>query len=196
MFYRRYGKRALGIILSGLGLLFLWPVMLIIAVMIKCDSRGSILFKQERLGKNQAHFAIYKFRTMEMNSDWRDGHYAYEGDPRITRVGGFLRKTSLDELPQLWNILRGDMCFLGPRPLLAEAYEQYKDMDFFQRRLEAVPGLFCSVDVRYRSAASKELQFQMDAEYIDKLSFFTDLKIFCKIIIIVLKQKNIYDSRS
>jgi O-antigen biosynthesis protein WbqP len=192
IFYRIYGKRVIGMILSGMGLLFLWPVMIIIAIAIKYDSRGSIIFKQKRLGKDQSQFYIYKFRTMEMDSDWLGGSYAYEGDPRITKVGAFLRRTSLDELPQLINILKGDMCFLGPRPLLVEAYEQYKDQDLFHRRLQVSPGLFCSVDVDYRAAASKELQFQMDADYIDHISFFTDLKIFLKIILVVIKQKNIY----
>jgi O-antigen biosynthesis protein WbqP len=196
IFYRKCGKRVIGMILSGMGLLFLWPVMIIIAIAIKCDSRGSIIFKQKRLGKDQSQFYIYKFRTMEMNSDRAGGSYAYEGDPRITKVGAFLRRTSLDELPQLINILKGDMCFLGPRPLLIEAYEQYKDQDLFHRRLQVSPGLFCSVDVNYRAAASKELQFQMDAEYINHISFFTDLRIFLKIILVVIKQKNIYHSQT
>jgi lipopolysaccharide/colanic/teichoic acid biosynthesis glycosyltransferase len=169
--------------------------MIIIAIAIKCDSRGSIIFKQKRFGKDQSRFNIYKFRTMEMNSDRIRGRYAYEGDPRITKVGAFLRKTSLDELPQLFNILKGDMCFLGPRPLLLEAYEQYKDQELFHRRLEVSPGLFCSVDIKYRAAASKELQFQMDAEYVSHISFFTDLRIFLQIIIVVVKQKNIYQSQ-
>lgn len=183
-------------ILSSLGLLFLWPVLIIIAIAIKCDSRGTIIFKQKRLGKDNSGFFIYKFRTMEKNTNQVSEIYAYEGDPRITKVGAYLRKSSLDELPQLINILKGDMCFLGPRPLLPEAYEQYKNHDLFHRRLQVTPGLFCSVDVSYRAAASKELQFQMDAEYIDHISFFTDLSIFCKIIIIVIKQKNIYNSQT
>ncbi len=194
--YRKYGKRALGIILSGLGLLLLWPVMLIIAIIIKCDSRGTILFTQKRLGRNHVHFTIYKFRTMEMNSYQKDKRYAYEGDPRITRVGTFLRKTSLDELPQLFNILKGDMCFIGPRPLLVEAYDQYKDQILFHKRLKVTPGLFCLVDVSHRAAASKELQFKLDSEYIDHISFLKDLYIFYKIIIVVIKQKNIYNSQT
>jgi lipopolysaccharide/colanic/teichoic acid biosynthesis glycosyltransferase len=196
VFYRKYGKRILGIILSSLGLLFLWPVMIIIAITIKCDSRGSIIFKQKRLGKDKTFFYIYKFRTMDMNTNQLSRIYAYEGDPRITKVGAFLRKTSLDELPQLINILKGDMCFLGPRPLLTEAQDQYKDHDLFQKRLQVTPGLFCSVDVCYRAAATKELQFQMDSDYIDHISFITDLVIFCKIIIMVIKQKNIYNSQT
>lgn len=196
IFYRKYGKRFLGIILSGMGLMLLWPVMVIIAVAIKCDSRGTIIFKQKRIGKNNSLFYIYKFRTMEMGADRVRGNYAYEGDPRITSVGAFLRKTSLDEIPQLINILKGDMCFIGPRPLLPEAYEQFKNYALFHKRLQVTPGLFCSVDVSYRAAATKKLQFKMDARYIDRISFFTDFRIFLKVIRIVIKQKNIYHSGS
>lgn len=195
-YYRKHGKRLLGLLLSSLGLLFLWPVMLIIAIIVKCDSRGAVIFKQRRLGKDNSYFYIYKFRTMVTDTSQLNGCYAYEGDPRITRVGAFLRKTSLDELPQLLNILKGDMCLLGPRPLLPEALEQYKEQELFQRRMQVTPGLFCSVDIHYRAAATKELQFQMDTEYIEHMSFLTDFIILCKIILVIIKQKNIYPPRT
>jgi lipopolysaccharide/colanic/teichoic acid biosynthesis glycosyltransferase len=194
-FYRSYGKRFLGVILSCLGLLLLWPIMLIIAIAVKVNSRGTIIFKQKRLGKNNTCFYIYKFRSMLVHSNEHNEGCTYEGDPRITSVGAFLRKTSLDELPQLLNILKGEMCFIGPRPLLPEVMEQYKEHELFQKRMQVSPGLFCSVDVSYRAAASKELQFIMDAEYTEHISFLTDFILFCKIIMVVVKQKNIYPSQ-
>lgn len=190
--YKYFFKRLIGFVLSLCGLLILWPLMGIIAIAIRFDSKGRAIFKQKRLGKGQKEFTIYKFRTMVQHSDKTGGTVCSEGDPRITRIGSFLRKTSLDEIPQLWNILKGDMSIIGPRPILAKEFAQYRDTTEYARRYEVRPGLFCSVDVHYRATALRETQFMMDVEYIDKISFALDLRLFFDTLITVLKRKNIY----
>ena len=192
LFYRRKLKRLIGYMISFISLLVLWPLMIIIAILIKCESNGSILFKQERLGKNHRVFTVYKFRTMVSNAYQMGGAKSYDGDPRITKVGSFLRKTSLDELPQLVNILKGDMCIIGPRPILEEEFAPYYDVDLYDKRFKAKPGLFCTVDVNYRAIASRDFQFEMDSEYVDNISFLLDVCIFLKIIMTVIKRENVY----
>lgn len=194
--YLPYLKRVLDILFSILGLLLLWPVMLGIGIAIKKDSRGSIIFKQKRLGKNLKIFTIYKFRTMVPGAYEAGGAKSFDGDPRITKIGAYLRKTSLDELPQLVNILKGEMSIIGPRPILKEEFEEYKEDTLYIKRFMVNPGLFCSVDLKYRAAASREIQFKMDAEYAECVSFLKDVTIFFYIIAKVLKQENIYPVQS
>lgn len=190
--YKKYTKRLLSIIISFLGLVILFPLMIIIAVIIRLDSKGKAIFKQKRLGRNQKEFTIYKFRTMIEDAYKIGGANSYEGDSRITKVGAFLRKTSLDEIPQLINILKGEMSIIGPRPILKEEFETYKSNEYYTKRFDVRPGMFCTVDVDYRAVATRELQFEMDAEYVDNISIKLDVVVFFKTFITVIQQKNVY----
>lgn len=171
-------------------LIILWPLMLFIALAIRLDSKGNVLFCQRRLGKGKKEFTIYKFRTLTANPS--GDKLLHEQDNRITRTGSFLRKTSLDELPQLINILKGDMGFIGPRPVLREEFKPFIGHPVYEKRFLTLPGLFCTVDMTYRATATREQQFKMDAEYVESVTFLSDMHIFCKVFINVLKRKNIY----
>jgi len=120
---------------------------------------------------------------------------SYDGDSRITKVGAFLRKTSMDELPQLINILKGDMSIIGPRPILKEEFEPYKSNEYYLSRYNIRPGLFCTIDVDYRATASRELQFTMDADYVDNVSFKLDAIVFLKTFMTVAKRENVYKKK-
>ena len=191
LFYRFFAKRFCEIIGSLILLLLLWLLMLIIAIVVKCDSKGPALFKQKRLGKNRKQFTILKFRTMCNHAYEKGGVASSEEDSRITKVGKFLRKTSLDELPQLINIFLGQMSVIGPRPVLDWEYEEFAKEEY-EPRFKVRPGMFCTVDVNYRAAAPRELQFQMDAEYAKKMSLGLDTKTFFGVIKTVLLGKNVY----
>ena len=190
--YRLFGKRVIGFILSLLGLIVCCIPMLIIAVVIKLTSKGPAIFKQERLGKKQKVFTVYKFRTMVNHAYEMGGVATRSDDARITKVGAFLRRTSLDELPQMINILKGDMAIIGPRPILSVEFEPYKDNKRYCRRYDILPGMFCTVDVDYRSSSDRNLQFTMDAEYADQMSLKLDVKTFFSIIAPVVTGKNVY----
>ena len=190
--YRKFGKRAIGVSLSLLGLLFAGIPMLIIALIIKLDSKGPAIFKQQRLGKDQKVFTIYKFRTMVDRAYEIGGIASRSDDPRITKVGAFLRRTSMDELPQMLNILKGDMALIGPRPILPVEFEPYQDNALYRKRCDVLPGLFCSVDVDLRAAADRDTQFQMDAEYAQSISFAQDVKLFFQVVKTVVAGKNVY----
>lgn len=190
--YRKFFKRLIACILSVIGLLVLGIPMLIIAIAIKLDSKGPVLFKQKRLGKGMKPFYICKFRTMCDHAYEMGGIANRSDDPRITRVGAFLRRTSLDELPQMFNILNGTMAIIGPRPILDWEFDPYKDEANYIRRYEATPGMFCTVDIEYRASSDRNLQFKMDVEYIDNMSFLNDVKYFFQIIGTVVGGKNVY----
>lgn len=194
--YRNFLKIIIGRSIAFIALIILSPLLLVIAFLIKLDSNGKVIFKQRRLGKNGKKFIIYKFRTMIENSENIGTKYiTYEGDPRITKVGKLLRNTSIDELPQLFNIIKGDMCIIGPRPMLLKdpwPYDEYPDK--YKKRYSVLPGLFCLVDTIYRAEASRELQFELDVEYVNKMCFKLDVNIFYKTFFVVLQQKNVYSS--
>ena len=190
-FYRYFAKRICEIIGSILLLLVLWLPMIIIAIVIKCDSKGPALFKQKRVGKNKKPFTVLKFRTMCDHAYEKGGVASSESDNRITKVGKFLRKTSIDELPQLLNIFLGQMSVIGPRPVLDWEYEEFAKEEY-EPRFKVRPGMFCTVDVKYRAAASRELQFEMDAEYAMKMSLWLDVKTFFGVLKTVLTGKNVY----
>lgn len=190
--YKRFGKRAVDVFLSICGLAVTGIPMLVIALAIKLDSKGPVIFKQERLGKNRKVFTIYKFRTMVDHAYEMGGVASRSDDPRITKVGAFLRRTSLDELPQMMNILKGDMAIVGPRPILPVEFEPYKDNKWYCKRYDILPGLFCTVDIDYRSSSDRDLQFEMDSDYADNITFMTDVNIFFKIITPVITGKNVY----
>lgn len=190
--YRHYFKRFISIVLAFCGLIVCAIPMIVIAVIIKCDSAGAALFKQVRLGKGLRPFTCYKFRTMCQGAFEKGGIANSESDSRITKVGAFLRRTSLDELPQIFNILNGTMAIIGPRPILDFEFEPYKENVRFSRRYDAFPGMFCTVDLDLRATADRETQFEMDAEYVDKMSFVLDVKTFFGIISTVILGKNVY----
>ena len=190
--YRHFFKALIDITLSVIGLIFCCIPMLIIAIVIKCESKGPALFKQKRLGKNQKVFTVYKFRTMCDHAFEKGGVASSEQDSRITKVGKFLRKTSLDEIPQMINIIKGEMAIIGPRPILPFEFEEYKDNARYAHRFDAKPGMFCTVDIDLRATATREQQFEMDADYVDKMSFGLDFKVFFGIIKTVVLGKNVY----
>lgn len=190
--YRLFGKRAIGVFLSLCGLIVCCIPMLIIAVVIKLTSKGPAIFKQERLGRKQKVFTVYKFRTMVNHAYEMGGVATRSDDVRITKVGAFLRRTSLDELPQMINILKGDMAIIGPRPILPVEFEPYKENKRYCRRYDILPGMFCTVDVDYRSSSDRDLQFTMDADYADQMNLKLDVKTFFSIIAPVVTGKNVY----
>lgn len=180
-------RRAQDIILASIALLILWPLMLITAGFIMLDSPGSPIFVQERVGRDGKLFRFYKFRSMVNNAEAMlddllkynemDGPaFKIQNDPRITRVGRFIRKTSIDELPQLWNILKGDMSVVGPRPPLPREVAQY---DAYQRqRLYVTPGLSCYWQIQpNRNNLSFDDWVELDLKYIQERSFLVDWKI-------------------
>lgn len=192
MMYRHFFKPLIGFIGAFLGSIILLLPMLICMLIIRLDSKGPALFKQVRLGKNRKPFTIYKLRTMVNNAYEKGGVASFESDVRITRVGKFLRKTSLDEWPQLINILKGDMSIIGPRPILPIEFEPYEENSRYCRRYDVRPGMFCTVDLDLRATASRETQFEMDADYVDKMSFLLDFKVFFGIIKTIITGKNVY----
>lgn len=189
--YKSFLKRVISVFLALCGLVVCAIPMLIIAIAIKKDSKGPALFKQRRLGKNQKPFTVYKFRTMCVNAFEKGGIASSATDPRITKVGAFLRRTSLDELPQMFNILNGTMAIIGPRPILDFEFEPYKDNHRYCKRYEVLPGMFCTVDVINR-AAYREEQMEYDAQYVDNMSLALDVKTFVGVIAPVLTGRGVY----
>lgn len=190
--YKRFFKSFIDTSLAILGLIVLCVPMIVIAIWIKLDSKGPALFKQVRLGKGMRPFTVYKFRTMCNHAYEMGGIAKSSNDARITKVGAFLRRTSLDELPQMFNIINGTMSIIGPRPILDWEFEPYRDKKEYCKRYNVRAGMFCTVDVDYRASADRDLQFKMDAEYADNVSFALDVKTFFSIIKTVVKGDNVY----
>lgn len=190
--YKHFLKKFIDTTLAIFGIVLLCIPMVIIAIWIKVDSKGPALFKQTRLGKGMKPFTVFKFRTMCDHAYEMGGIAKSSNDSRITRVGAFLRKTSLDELPQMFNIINGTMAIIGPRPILDWEFEPYKENKEYCKRYNAKPGMFCTVDINLRATATREQQFEMDAEYVDKISFGLDFKVFFGIIKTVVLGKNVY----
>lgn len=189
--YKKCGKRIIDVILSFIAIcIFLIP-MGIIALVIKKDSPGPALFKQKRTGVHQKIFTVFKFRTMCDHAYEKGGIATSESDNRITKVGKVLRRTSADELPQLFNILSGQMSIIGPRPILDWEFTENNNKPEYIKRFDVRPGLFCTVDVEHRNA-DRDLQFEMDAEYSEKCSFALDVKTFFRVIKTVATGKGVY----
>jgi len=185
-------KRVLDLIFAVFFLIIFSPIMLIASIAIKMDSQGPVLFKQQRPGKDCRIFTIYKFRTMQVETE-KDGKVLSDFE-RMTKVGSFLRKTSIDELPQLINIIRGEMSFIGPRPLLVQYLELYSPEQM--RRHEVRPGISGWAQVNGRNAISWEEKFKYDVWYVDNLSIILDMKIVFLTINNLLKRKGINNSSS
>ncbi len=179
-FYNRVVKRLLDVVLSALGLIVLSPVMLVSAVLIRLTSAGPAIFKQKRIGRGAREYTIYKFRTMRVGSEHTGtGVYSDDSDPRMTGIGKILRKTSVDELPQLVNILKGDMSLIGPRPPLTYhpwPIEEYTDEQL--RMFEVRPGITGWAQIHGRKDVEWHNRIQMNIWYVDHVSFPLDLKIF------------------
>ena len=178
--YNRVVKRIFDIVISALGLIVLCPVMLVSAILIRLTSPGPAIFRQKRIGLNAKEYTIYKFRTMRVNSEHTgSGVYSDDSDPRMTGVGRILRRTSIDELPQLINILRGDMSLIGPRPPLTYhpwPVEEYTDEQL--RMFEVRPGITGWAQVHGRKDVEWHKRIRMNVWYVDHVSFPLDLKIF------------------
>ena len=186
-------KRAADFLCSGLGIILLSPLLLVIALWIKLSSKGPVFFLQERLGYKGKPFKIIKFRSMVVNAEHiGDGIYINEkSDNRITKVGRFLRSTSLDELPQLFNVFVGDMSLVGPRPPVtyhpSDGYENYPD--WAKKRFEMKPGMTGLVQVKMRNESSWDERIVVDNQYVDNFSVLFDLKILLQTVMIVLKHE-------
>lgn len=173
-------KRTLDFIIAGIALIVLLPFLLITAILIKIDSKGPVIFKQERLGKNGVPFKIWKFRSMCVGAEKQGtGVYSYKGDARITKVGKIIRATSIDELPQLVNILKGDMALIGPRPALTYhpwPYEQYTEHQ--KHMFDVLPGVTGWAQVNGRKEVPWPERIELNVWYAKHMSLWLDLKIF------------------
>ena len=186
----RFFKRLFDITISMIGLIITSPILLITAVAIKLESSGPIIFKQERLGLNGKIFKIYKFRSMCVDAE-KGGVYEKKGDPRVTNVGKFIRKTSIDELPQFVNILKGEMSLIGPRPALTYHPWPYNEYTDEQKRMFHVrPGVTGWAQVNGRKEVEWARRIELNVEYVDKMSFYFDLMIFFKTIFKVLRMED------
>jgi lipopolysaccharide/colanic/teichoic acid biosynthesis glycosyltransferase len=192
--YRRAVKRLFDIVLGIIALLFVALEFVIVAPLIYREDRGTIFYNATRIGEGGKPFVMYKFRSMRMNAPvlkMEDGSaYNAADDPRQTRIGAFLRKTSLDELPQVLNVLKGDMSFIGPRPDLAEEVALYRGKE--NRKLEVRPGISGYAQVYGRNALAWRDRLALDVYYVEHLSFSLDARIFFKTFSVVLSQKGIY----
>ena len=192
--YRRFGKRLIDFIISFCGIIVLLIPMAIIAVIIKLDSKGPALFKQKRTGIHQTIFTVYKFRTMSTRRYDEDGRELSDLE-RITAVGRLLRKTSVDELPQLFNIIKGDMSLVGPRPLLIQYLPLYSEKQ--RRRHDVRPGLSGYAQVNGRNSITWTHKFELDCEYVRRITFVGDIKIlFQTVVKAFIKQEGISSATS
>lgn len=191
--YKHCLKRVIDFILSLLGLIILSPVLLIIAIAIKLDSKGSVFFKQKRVGIHKSFFNIYKFRTMYTDTP-KDmpTHLLNNPDAFITKVGGFLRKTSLDELPQLINILKGEMAVIGPRPALYNQDDLIAERDKYGAN-DVRPGLTGLAQINGRDELEIDEKARLDGEYVKHLSFGMDVKCFFGTFASVLKHEGVVE---
>lgn len=197
--YKKYIKRMIDFTLSFIGLIVLLPIFAIIALCIKIESKGPVFFVHKRIGKNGKIIGLYKFRSMVPNAEelikqftpeqmkeFKE-NFKLENDPRVTKIGKILRKTSLDELPQLINIIKGDLSIIGPRPVIEEELEKYEENK--EKFLSATPGLTGYWAANGRSNTTYEERMAMELYYIDNISWRLDLKVFFKTILSVIKKE-------
>ncbi|MHB1407170.1 MAG: sugar transferase [Desulfitobacteriaceae bacterium] len=196
--WHEIGKRLIDVLVSSIVLLVASPVMLAVALAVKLTSSGPVFFRQERVGINGRQFKMYKFRSMVVNAEELKEKLAHlnemsgpvfkiTNDPRVTPVGRFIRKTSLDELPQLWNVLKGDMSLVGPRPPVPEEVNLYDPKH--RKRLAVRPGITCTWQISGRNAVDFEEWMAMDAEYVERWSLWLDMEILVKTVPVVLLRR-------
>lgn len=184
-----FSKRVTDIFLSAIGLILLSPILLIVAIAIRIDSKGPIIFKQDRVGKDGKSFSMYKFRSMIVNAEelktkletkneMSGPMFKMKNDPRITKVGRFIRKTSIDELPQLINVIKGDMSLVGPRPSLPKEVEQFSP--WMLERLKVKPGITCYWQVMGRNNIAFEEWMKLDVKYVHEMNYWLDIKLIFK----------------
>lgn len=192
-FYRNYGKRTLDVIFSGILLLILWPLLLIIAILVKLEDSGPAIFIQERLTIGGKVFKMYKFRTMCVNAEKQGtGAYSFEDDPRITKIGKILRKLSLDELMQIVNIFKGDMSFVGPRPILTYHPCKYEEYSEEEKEVFTVrPGITGWAQVNGRNTVDWIQRFELNEWYVKNVSIILDVKILLLTVLQVFSAKEI-----
>lgn len=199
--YLDIGKRGIDLVFSTVGLIVLFPLFLIVGFLIKIDSPGPIFFKQMRVGKNGSTFKIYKFRTMcfdaeeklkslKEKNEMSGKQFKIKNDPRITNIGTFLRKTSIDELPQLVNVLKGEMSLIGPRPALLEEVKEYSEYE--KKRLSVLPGCSGLWQVSGRNNLTFDQMVELDLIYINNINFSNDLKIILKTLKVMLTNEGAY----
>ncbi len=192
-------KRVMDILGAGCGLILLSPVIIIVAILVKFSSKGPVFFSQKRVGKNGKEFDMYKFRSMVVNAEELKEKLAAQNemsgpmfkmkdDPRVTKVGKFIRKTSLDELPQLWNVIKGDMSLVGPRPSLPKEVAQFED--WMYKRLWVKPGLTCYWQVSGRNNIDFEDWMKLDCKYVDERNLWIDIKLIFKTVGVLFGDKN------
>lgn len=191
--YSKYGKRLIDFLISLLGFIVLSPLFLILCLLIKITSKGPIFFKQKRVGIHKTYFDILKFRTMKIDTP-KDvpTHLLSDPDQYITSVGRFLRKTSLDELPQLINIIKGDMSIVGPRPALWNQYDLIEQRDLY-RGNDVMPGLTGWAQINGRDELEISVKAKLDGEYVQRMSFLFDCKCFLLTITSVLKHEGVVE---
>ena len=192
-------KRIIDIVASFIGLILLSPLILIVSILIKLESKGEVIFKQKRVGLNGKEFYMYKFRSMVINAEelkkqlesqneMSGPMFKIKDDPRITKVGKFIRKTSIDELPQLINVIKGDMSLVGPRPSLPKEVKKFEQ--WMMERLEVKPGLTCIWQISGRNNIDFEDWMKLDIKYIRERSFKLDMKLILKTVLVLFGDKN------
>jgi len=189
----KFFKRLFDICVSLKLIILLLPVYLVIIIMIRLNRDGKAVFKQTRAGKNGKPFTFYKFRTMKPNVDPFGASPKSGDDPRLTKIGIFLRKTSLDELPQLFNVLKGNMSLVGPRPLYVEQIAEWNDEQ--KKRLLVKPGLTGLAQINGRGELTREAKLAFDVEYVKRASFLLDLKIIFTTFFQVFAGRSIYEKK-
>ncbi|WP_297631082.1 sugar transferase [uncultured Clostridium sp.] len=192
-------KRTADVVLSVIGLIILSPILLIVAIAIKLESKGPLIFAQDRVGKDKRNFKMYKFRSMVVNAEeikkklkhkneMSGPMFKMKNDPRITKVGKFIRKTSIDELPQLINVIKGDMSLVGPRPSLPDEVKEFEP--WMMRRFEVKPGLTCYWQVGGRNEIEFEDWMKLDIKYVENRSVSEDIKLIFKTFFVLFGDKN------
>lgn len=190
--YKRFVKRCLDFLLSLIALIILSPVLLIVAILVRCKLGSPVIFKQQRPGLHEKIFCMYKFRTMTDAKD-EQGNLLPD-EVRLTKFGKALRSTSLDELPELFNILKGDMAIVGPRPLLVQYLPRYNERQ--HHRHDVRPGFTGLAQVNGRNSISWQEKFEWDVKYVEHVSFAMDVKIICKTVGVVLHRSGISSDTS
>jgi len=184
--YKNIFKRVIDLFISFFALLLLWPVFLVVAILIKKEDKGNVFYIQLRTGKNGIPFKMYKFRSMNVVAEGKEMEEKH--NDRVTKIGAFLRKTSIDELPQFINVLKGDMSFIGPRPWIIDYYERFTDEQ--KRRCEVKPGIIGLAQARGRNGLTIFEKINYDLEYVNNLSFMLDLKILFESVLVVFKKEH------